>query len=377
MYDVVISGAGPSGSHCAKILAEAGYRVALIEKNTNWRKPCGGSVSSKVIKLYPEMKKLNTPKIVGAKLYSADYHLLEHNRADNLYSTVVDRLEFDNLIRNVAIDAGAELFDRNISFDFITKEGNLIGIKTKSKEGVKEFFGKIFILADGMGSRLAVKSGLKSKWKVEDISISKTAILEGENKLDEKYIYIYFRYYEGYAWIFPMGERQFNVGCGTSAIGNLKHNVKELFNEFLKEPKIKELIPDLNRKVIWSSTYILPINGVLINSLFANNLMLIGDIAGFVSPINGEGIYQSIISAGAAAEVAIEALERQDYSINILRKYKKHPNVKQIVSNFKAKLAIRNFFVEDQGKYLDEMFERTEKDQVYKDKVLGMFFSKD
>jgi len=377
MYDVVISGAGPSGSHCAKILAEAGYRVALIEKNTNWRKPCGGSVSSRVIKLYPEMKKLNTPKIVGAKLYSAEYHLLEYNRADNLYSTVVDRLEFDNLIRNVAIDAGAELFDRNFSFDFISKEGNFIGIKTKSNEGVKEFFGKILILADGMGSRLAIKSGLRSKWKVEDITIAKAAIFEGENKLDEKYIRVYFQHYKGYAWIFPMGEQQFNIGCGTSASGNLKHNVNELFNEFLKEPKIKELIPDLNCKVIWSGAYPLPANGVLVNSLFANNLMLIGDTAGFVSPINGEGIYQSIFSAGAAAEVAIEALELQDYSITILRKYKKHPNVKQIIRNFKAKLAARDFFSEDQGKNLNEMFERAEKDKVYRDKVLGMFFSKD
>ena len=36
MYDVVISGAGPAGAHCAKVLAEAGYKVALIEKDTNW-----------------------------------------------------------------------------------------------------------------------------------------------------------------------------------------------------------------------------------------------------------------------------------------------------------------------------------------------------
>ena len=99
MYDVVISGAGPSGSHCAKRLAEAGYKVALIEKNAKWRKPCGGSVSSKVIKLYPQMKKLNTPKIVGARLFSADYHLLEHNRADNLYSTEM-AFSFQEILNN-------------------------------------------------------------------------------------------------------------------------------------------------------------------------------------------------------------------------------------------------------------------------------------
>ena len=64
MYDVIISGAGPSGSQCAEVIAKAGYNVALIEKNTNWRKPCGGAVHSSVLDLYPQIKKLDNSKIV-------------------------------------------------------------------------------------------------------------------------------------------------------------------------------------------------------------------------------------------------------------------------------------------------------------------------
>jgi len=60
MFDVVISCAGPSGSHCAKILVEAGFRVALVENNTRWRKPCGGAVHSSVVNLYPPLKELNS-----------------------------------------------------------------------------------------------------------------------------------------------------------------------------------------------------------------------------------------------------------------------------------------------------------------------------
>ena len=55
MFDIVISGVGPSGSHCAKILVETGFKIALIEKNANWRKPCGGSVHSSVIDFYPTL----------------------------------------------------------------------------------------------------------------------------------------------------------------------------------------------------------------------------------------------------------------------------------------------------------------------------------
>jgi len=77
MYDVVISGAGHSGSQCAEVLAKAGYKVALIEKNTNWRKPCGGTIHSSVLDLYPQLKKLNIPKILGVVMQSADFHKLE------------------------------------------------------------------------------------------------------------------------------------------------------------------------------------------------------------------------------------------------------------------------------------------------------------
>ncbi len=377
MYDVVISGAGPAGSHCAKVLAEAGYNVALIEKNTAWRKPCGGLVSSRVLKLYPEMKKLKTLKIVGAKLYSSDYIRLVYTRTDDKYSTIVDRLDFDDLIRNVAIDAGAKLFDRNLSFDFVSKAGVLSGVKTKTKEGGKEYLGKIVILADGMSSRLAIRSGLRSKWTVEDIGRTKAAILEGEHNLGETYGHLFFQHYMGYAWLFPMGERRFNIGCGTFGDANSKFNLNEIFNDFLQEPKIKELVPESNYKIIWSAAYPVPANGVLINSLYANNLMLIGDTAGFVSPITGEGIYQSIFSAQASAEVAIEALEREDYSAAMLKKYRRHPKVKQIVGNFKTKLRLRKFFYEEQGKNLSEMFARAEKDHAYRDEALNMFFSKD
>ena len=44
-YDVVVSGAGPAGSKCAEVIAKAGYKVALIEKDIKFRKPCGGGRS--------------------------------------------------------------------------------------------------------------------------------------------------------------------------------------------------------------------------------------------------------------------------------------------------------------------------------------------
>ena len=222
MYDVVISGAGPAGSHCAKVLAEAGYKVALIEKDTNWRKPCGGAVSSKIIDLYPQIKKLNTPKITRAKLYSANFHSIERKRAPGVYSTIADRLEFDTYLRDIAIDSGAELFDKHMSIDFVTKEGKKVGIKTKSPDGIKNINGNILIIADGMSSRLAVRSGLRPKWKTEDLILAHCEIWEGENNLEEDLEHFYFETYKAYAWLFPLGNNRFNIGCGIVSDDNLK-----------------------------------------------------------------------------------------------------------------------------------------------------------
>ena len=122
MYDVVVSGAGPAGSRCAQIIAEKGYDVALIERDANWRKPCGGAVSSRIFKYYPQLREQKFHRINGTAIYSGDYHKVEYPWKDvKNYSINVDRLEFDNFIRDVAIDAGAQIFDKNLAIDFITK----------------------------------------------------------------------------------------------------------------------------------------------------------------------------------------------------------------------------------------------------------------
>ena len=164
MYDVIVSGAGPAGSKCAEVLAKNGFKVALIERDTSWRKPCGGAVSNRIFKYYPKIRKLNFQRIYGISMYSANYLNFTYSwRGIQDYSINVDRLEFDNFIRDTATDAGAMLFDKNVAYDFLTRNKEKIGIKTKSSSGKNEFLGKIIVIADGMSSKLAVRSGLREK----------------------------------------------------------------------------------------------------------------------------------------------------------------------------------------------------------------------
>lgn len=372
MYDVVISGAGPAGSKCAEIIAKSGYKVALIERDSNWRKPCGGAVSSRIFKYYPQLRKLDYTPIFGMTIYSADYHQLKYSWKNiRDYSINVDRLSFDNFIRDIAVDTGAELFDKNISFDYIRKNNKRVGIKTKTSSGTEEYYGKIIVIADGMSSKLAIKSGLREKWNVNEIGVGKCAILEGENNLDKEIMSMFFKPYKGYAWIFPLDGNRFNIGYGTWQVE--RSNINQIFNEFLKEPFLNDFFPHKNYKNLWEGTYPIPALGVKEKSLYNDNLMIIGDAAGFVSPISGEGIHPSIVSGNIAAETAIKALEVEDTSKNALKNYKSHPNIKKIIRNFKMKIPMIDFFFEHGGKNLSTMLKLAENDENYREQVINMF----
>ncbi len=378
MFDVVISGAGPAGSKCAEIFAKTGFKVALIEKNTNWRKPCGGAVNSRIFKYYPQLRNFNFHRINRINIYSAEYFKFGYKWNEEIdYSINVDRLEFDNVLRNIAIDAGAELFDKNISYDFIFKNNRRIGIKTKSPSGVQEYKGKIIVIADGMSSKLAIKSGLRKKWKIEEIILAKSAIMEGDNKIDEDTISLFFKSFRGYGWLFPLGENKFNIGVGTMGIDNLKYNLNKVFNEFINDSNIKKFIPESNYKRIWEGACPLPGLGVIEKSLYGENMMLIGDAAGFVNPISGEGICPSIASGKAAAETGINALESEDIFHQSLRNYKFHPTIRKIGRSYKMTLSLLDFCFENQGRNFSKMCKIAEIDDNYRGHVVNMFlFSK-
>ena len=187
-------------------------------------------------------------------------------------------------------------------------------------------------------------------------------------------MYIYFRSYTGYGWIFPINEKRFNIGCGTFAEDNLKYNLNQIFEEFKNDPNIKQYFPKSNYKEIWTGSYPLSAIGILDKSLIKDNIMIIGDAAGFVSPISGEGIHPSIVSGQIAAEAAMQALQNDDISNRTLKYYKQHPYIKKILRNFKLKQSLVGFFYENNGKNLDIMFKLAEIDNDFRNQVINMFF---
>jgi digeranylgeranylglycerophospholipid reductase len=200
--------------------------------------------------------------------------------------------------------------------------------------------------------------------------------MEGNHHLDEEFLYTYFMSYNGYGWIFPIGNKRFNIGVTTFGGANSQYNIHNLYQEFLNNPHVKNYIPRSDYKIIWEGSFPYPVGGILEKSLYSDNLMLVGDNGGFVSPISGEGIPSAIISGKVAGETAINALQEEDYSDKILKKYKINPEIKRIIRGFKVKLSMLDFFYENEGKNFNRMLELAEEDPEFKIHVVNLFLSK-
>ncbi|GAH80202.1 unnamed protein product, partial [marine sediment metagenome] len=190
------------------------------------------------------------------------------------------------------------------------------------------------------------------------------------------FVYLYFRSYKGYGWIFPIDNKRFNIGVYTYAEDNLNFNLNEIYIEFLHNPNIKKYIPNSNYKIEWSGSYPFPVDGVLEKSLYDDHILLIGDTGGFVSPISGEGIQHACLSGKVAAETVIKAQETEDYSKNVLKQYRSHPKIKELIKSLKLKRSLRKFLYANKGEDLNKIFKLTETDLEFKNQVVDLFMSR-
>lgn len=308
MLDISIVGAGPAGSSAAKILAEHGFKVAIFEKEKLPRhKHCGGGVSiycSKYLKqLDVDIKQASLQDYTGFSLSYGDLSA----RCD-LKTTIgygVYREDFDFLITEAAKKAGSIVYNEKvISFK---KEKNYYNILTK-KGSYKT---KYILGADGISS--TIRKCLDIPYDKEKLAISIEAEVKATQKKIEEYenmVNLDLKYFDqGYAWDFPkIGKKTINFGVGTflTASKNMEVPLKEVFFRFLKDKGFKNNVKDIHGAL-------LPFRGT-VEYFGKENVILIGDAAGLVSPLSGEGVPYALES-GITAANCIKDYFNEDYFV--------------------------------------------------------------
>src|ERR1051325_7816849 len=150
-FDILIVGAGPGGSFAAEQLASNGISVVLFDGRPEGEpKACGGGVTSKALKAWPQLLQAVGRTVDQLDMYSpSGKHLhLDLEEPFAIYS----RVAFDSYLRERARGAGAQVISQKISARAITKNENTWTVR--GSNGV-EWSGKFLIAADGANSGIA------------------------------------------------------------------------------------------------------------------------------------------------------------------------------------------------------------------------------
>jgi len=317
-YDVVIVGAGPSGSTLARLLASSGFSILLLEKEKFPRlKPCGGLISARaLLELDFKVDEVTKEIYRKAKIFrpQGDFFELESHSP---IAIGVSRAEFDNFLVEKAVGEGACFEDaqmvRRIS---VTSEKAEI-VTSKGLEVAS----KIAVGADGVNGIVARIARIRGSWQPSEVATG----LVSEIKLGRETVreicpdpVVEFHFgigRTGYGWIFPKGE-DLNIGVG--GLLSEQKNTRELFNSFIQSsPRLR----CLSRFCLRS--HLLPIGGID-RHICADRTLLIGDAGGFVDPLSGEGIFYAILSAKEASRIIIKRFDEDAFSKEALLEYERN-----------------------------------------------------
>ncbi len=313
MHDLIIVGGGPAGASCARRAALHGLDIVILEKSVHPRdKLCGGGLT-------PHVKDLVDFDISGA--IERDIHAVRlispsgrrpYLKRDTQAGYTVKRDKFDHHLLKKAEEAGARVEQGT---EVVAIEQLRSGIRVLTKGD--SYRAPLLVAADGVNGIVSRSIGIRKRWPSDRVGLCIAAdvpvdpseierIMSVSEEEDCMPIEIYFGPVEwGYAWCFPKrDELSIGVGCRMDRMSNLKGSWRG-FLSMLERTKGIQIDPDSR------SAFRVPIGGCE-KRLIDRRTMLIGDAAGLVSPITGEGIYYAIESGLIAADVAKDATESRN-----------------------------------------------------------------
>lgn len=328
--DVIVVGAGPGGSATAYHLARHGVRVLLLEKTEFPReKVCGDGLTPRAVRQLIRMGVGTSPEAgwlhnKGLRVIGGGVRL-ELDWPDLAsfpnYGLVRTRLDFDDLLAQRAVAAGAKLRTSvNVLGPVLDADDRVIGVQAEvgpDKEPAT-FHAPLVVAADGVSGRFPLALGL-AKREDRPIGVAVRRYYRSPAKHDDDYLESWLELrakgsdalLPGYGWIFGLGDGRVNVGLGvlnsSSAFG--KTNYRKLLTDWLANTPEEWGMTDESNAEGPTLGAALPMGFNRVPH-YTRGVLLVGDSGGMVNPFNGEGIAYAMESGEMAAEVVVQALAR-------------------------------------------------------------------
>jgi len=283
MKRVAILGGGPAGAFAAEKLASAGLGVVLMDEKLAWEKPCGGGLTFKAYSQYPFLLDNPTPKrfVRETVLAAPDAGAVTLRLGDPLL--IYSRFDLNRMLLERAERAGAQI--EKVRVTGMERRGDGWALRTPAGAVDADYC----IVATGARNPLR---DVGTQLAATDAMSALGYYIPGEQeRIDIQFL----PGLEGYIWVFP---RCGHLSVGICGKGEPAARLRQRLERYLAEHGISwkgatfysHLLPALDTKS-WKR-----------NRVAGDGWMAVGDAAGLVDPVTGEGLYYAIRSADLAAQ---------------------------------------------------------------------------
>lgn len=304
-HTIAVVGGGPAGAQAAAGLARVGHRVTIFEEHPGWEKPCGGGVTDKALQRYPYLRDAlcgqNLVRECDLTSPRGRHVVLRLDRSIAIYS----RRALNALLLERARAAGASVLVQRV----VAIEAQPKGWSLRLRDGTAV-----------QASALVVAAGARGRWPVGTPLGSHDAMATAGYfiPLDrlpwprETMVIRFLAGVQGYIWSFPRGDHASIGICGMLGKGKtaeLRARLEaeldryganwrgcEFYAHLLPAPSSQRLedCPVAGRTPVpWAA---------------------VGDAAGLVDPITGEGLYYALRSGELLAERWADGVEPEAYA---------------------------------------------------------------
>jgi len=314
--DVVVLGGGPAGSTIAALLAEKGWHVEVLEKDTHPRFHIGESLLPHSLPFLERLGVLGSVEKIGLKKYGAEvisssyhkrltFHFANAMNPSHPYAFQVRRSEFDQILLHNCRRKGAMVHEGLSASDVVFGQNGLARIQAVDAQRTRSIWEARYVVdATGRGAFLAGRLGLKRRNPHHNsvAFFSHFAGVERSQGKDTGNIsLIWFEY--GWFWMIPFKDRITSVGavCWPSYLKTRTGDIDQFFEATVALcPPVAERLKNakLTMPVMVAGNY-----SYQATQMVGEAYILIGDAYAFVDPVFSSGVHLAMNSAMLGAEV--------------------------------------------------------------------------
>lgn len=299
--EVLVVGAGPAGSASAAWAARAGRDVLLLDGAVFPRdKTCGDGLTPRAT---AELEHLGLGEWLRAHTVNHGLRMTGFGREALLpwpagsfptYGSAVPRTELDDMLRQTAMKSGARMLEGTKAVEVLRDGERVRAVTVRTQAGDTRTIGcRTLVVADGVRSPIGKQLGRVWHRRFAYGTAARAYIRSARS--DDRWITSHLELRNadnelvpGYGWVFPLGNGEVNIGVGSLATERRPAHValKPLLEHYTAQRRAEWEFEGELRAV---ASALLPMGGAVSN-VAGSNWVLVGDAAGCVNPLNGEGI---------------------------------------------------------------------------------------